>query len=198
MRKHKGQIISLVNANSKAIFSTLMFIVLGCIIGNVVAYFISPDKTETVYENYASIFKGEHSLKIDKTALFLESFKEYTLSFCFILVCSFSVYLLPFLFGKITFDGFLMGLSSGVMVRLFGGNGFLVIGLWLLLKNLFYLPVLAVFSVFTVKMTIKRFRRREKIRRTVLLTELFVVIFMALLCGITESYIASWLILKLM
>ncbi len=198
MRKYKGQIIGLVNANSKAVFSTLMFFVLGCIIGNVVAYFISPDKTETVYEKYAPFFTDGHSLEIDKTALLLESFKEYTLSFCFILVCSFSVYFVPLLFGKIIFDGFLMGLSSGIMVRIFGGNGFLITGLWLLMKNMFYVPVIVVFSVFVVKMTIRRFRRREKIRRTDLFVWLFVVIFMALFCSITDSYIASWLVLKLM
>lgn len=198
MRKYKGQIISLVNANSKAVFSTLMFFVLGCIIGNVVAYFISPDKTETVYEKYAPFFTDGHSLEIDKTALLLGSFKEYTLSFCFILVCSFSVYFVPLLFGKIIFDGFLMGLSSGIMVRIFGGDGFLITGLWLLMKNMFYVPVIVVFSVFVVKMTIRRFRRREKIRRTELFVWLFVVIFMALFCSITDSYIASWLVLKLM
>ena len=184
----------------KACYIGLLLIVIGCIAGNMVAHFIDEDRLSEVKEAVSYIFEGGHSFNTDKMTLFFQSLKEYTFSFVFILVCSFSVWFVPLLFGKLIYNGFCVGLSSGIIVRLFGMKVFFCSWLWLFIKNFFYIPILVAVSVYAIDSAVKKKRKSSSGNKSMfknVVCEMVFLLCVSALCGFMESVVGTGIMLRI-
>ena len=200
MHKVGRKLAGIAKTHIRACFVSLCLIVLGGIIGNIVAHFIEADKLPEISDIVSRFYENGRNVEVDKLTLFFESLKEYTFSFLVILVCSFSVWFIPFAFFRLTYEGFCMGISSGILVRLFGMKAFLQTGIWLILKNTLYIPFLVVLAVYSVQSAIinrkKNIRNSQKILRKVII-EIVIVLLMVVLCSLIENFVTSEVILNL-
>jgi hypothetical protein len=140
-----------------------------------------------------SFYKNGAEIEVDKVTLFFESLKEYTYSFILILVCSFSVWFIPVVFMKLVFEGFCMGLASGMLSKVLGLRGFFHSGISLFVRNMFYIPLLVIFAVYAIRKAKRRGRRNYK---TVALEMIFVLLLSGV-GGLLECIVSSGLIMKL-
>ena len=187
--------ISLNKSDFRIVITFTAMIILGVILGNVALGFVSQDKLLEVFAALHGFFESEDSIQIEKTTLFFASLKEYTFSFVLILVCSFSVWFVPVIFIKLIADGFYTGLSSGIIVRLFGIKGFINSAVWLFLENIIYVPLVMLFAVYFAKSAIRSHKIKKKKDTKTVICEIAVVLFMATLCSFFESYVVTWAIL---
>ena len=196
MRKYERK-ICLNKSDFRIVITFTAMIILGVVLGNVASVFISQDKLQEVFAALQGFFESKDSIEIDKTTLLFASLKEYTFSFVLILVCSFSVWLVPVIFIKLIADGFYTGLSSGIVVRLFGIKGFFNSAVWMFLKNIIYVPCLILFAAYFAKSAIRSHRIRKKKDIKTVICEILVVLFMATLCSFVESYVVTGAVLSL-
>ncbi|MBE7012123.1 MAG: hypothetical protein E7415_05570 [Ruminococcaceae bacterium] len=200
MQKYAQKVAKALKTNARACVVILSLIVMGDIIGNIVSCLISEDNLTEISAVISRFYESEHNIETDKWTLFFESLKEYTFSFVFILVCSFSVWLIPLAFVRAVYEGFCTGIASGLMVRLFGAKAFLHVGLWLMMKNLIYIPLLIFITVYSVKSAIDKHKRKNISDKNVLrivVCEMLWVLLASTMCGVFESFVATPLILKL-
>lgn len=197
MRKYERKIINVNKSDFRAVLTSAVLMLLGVVLGNSASGFISADKLQEVFAALQGFFESKNSIEIDKTTLFFASLKEYTFSFILILVCSFSVWFVPIIFIKLLTDGFYTGLSSGMIVRLFGVKGFLNSAVWLFLKNSIYIPCLIILAVYFAKSAIRchRIRKKKDIRKVI--CEIIIVLLVAILCSFMASYVITWAVLCL-
>ncbi len=197
MRKYERKILNITKSDLRAVLTSAILIVLGVALGNIVSCFIPSDKLIEVHTALQGFFESNNNIEIDKTTLFFASLKEYTLSFVLILVCSFSVWFVPFVIIKFISDGFYTGLSSGVIVKLFGIKGFFNLSIWLFLKNIIYIPCIIILAVYFIKSAIRSHKTKRKKDIGKVVCEIIVVLFLAVLCSLMESYVMSWAVLSL-
>ena len=201
MRKYKKRFLGFAGAYKRALFLSCLFLVFGCILGSVFAYCAQMDRLSETYNSINLIFPNGGNIIIDRFSIFKDAFLYSFLSLLFVLVCSYSVYLIPFLYIKLISEGIKIGFSSGVIVKLFGIKGFIFSGVSTLMQNVLFIPALVFAVVYSTALAI--YRRKNRIKKLTNNVKgkvklFFCVIIIALVCGATEGYFIPGVTIKLM
>ncbi len=191
MRKYRKKVLSYAKKYSPAIVAIGTILILGCALGVLGACFIGQDKFREI-ENIADLFKA--TVNINYFSLFKELTKEYLILFFLVWVCSLSTYLIPVSVLTVFIKGVKIGLSSGLLMRSLGLEGFTFIGLNSLMQNFLFIPIFIIFTVFFIQKSLNN-KKVKHIKDNKYIIKKFgetcIVILISLFLGGFEGYFIS-------